>query len=437
MRKNMSVGRRGAALLAGVLTLAVLLALATPAMGQTAPSDEEQTLDIGGEVYKSKCTPCHGRIAESRSSEIIFSHGYHALIACSSCHSQFPHRPEGTQTPKMKECWYCHGLQHGPQGELATGKCDQCHRTPQERLRPSWHTPDWAEAPHVEPSLKNMRTSCMQCHDQAWCDDCHAAERVQWSATEPYTYDAEDGCYACHGNENLVKASAEGSHSFQVTGLDDSAHRDLTCQECHPDFKYETGLDATNLWAVNAGLACMECHDKAETREVVGDVAEPSIAQMFRDSIHGQELAEGNYESATCSSCHGGHLILRLNTDAAKRAFHQTGYRICARCHLQQWESFDDYYHGAAYKTGAADAPACWNCHGDHDAFPSGDPRSAMAGENKPATCGGSNSEGLRCHEGSTEEFVEAAGDLIHQQAATREDNPLRRFLSNIFGWLS
>jgi hypothetical protein len=410
------------------LAVVIVLAAAAPALALT--------IETEGTVFAEKCLPCHARIAESKSSEIIFTHGLHILIACSSCHSEFPHRPEGTDTPKMPECWNCHGLSHGPQGELATGKCPDCHRTPEDRLRPTWHTYDWAEAPHVEPGEEQLQTLCMMCHDGESCDECHEEENVVWMPDEAYVFDARDGCMACHGNENLIKISEGEAKSFEVTGVEDSAHTDLTCQDCHPDFKYEEGLDATNLWTVNAGLACMDCHAEEDTREAVGDTGDVSIVDDYRGSIHGEELAQANYDSATCSSCHGGHYIERLDTEANKAAFHQDAYRVCARCHLEQWESYDDYYHGAAYKVGAPDAPACWDCHGDHHILPSADAESLMSDENKPGTCGGAGAGELNCHADSTEEFVEAAGDLIHQRGETREENPLARFFGNLFGWL-
>ena len=48
----------------------------------------------------------------------------------------------------------------------------------------------------------------------------------------------------------------------------DSAHSDVTCQQCHKDYKYEDGENATPLWNVNAGLACMDCHDHDEQTAV-------------------------------------------------------------------------------------------------------------------------------------------------------------------------
>ena len=92
---------------------------------------------------------------------------------------------------------------------------------------------------------------------------------------------------------------------------------------------------------------------------------------------------------------------------------------MCARCHPDEYESYDDYYHGAAYKRGATDAPACWDCHGAHDVLPTSDPNSLMSEQNRADTCG---QEG--CHQGSDLEnnpaFAEAASELIHQKVGCR-----------------
>ncbi len=408
-------------------TLAVLIALtvgvvAAQAAESDVPIDDEKLIiDLGGQVYAENCDPCHGNIAntDNYSSEIIFQHGYHQLIACSSCHSRFPHRPEGTERPTMDGCFDCHGLQHGPMGQLATGECEDCHNTPVSKLRPSWHTYDWAEEPHVKPGEKNMQTECMMCHDEAWCVDCHDDEYVVWDPGVPYKYDSGEGCYACHGDENLTKTSEGRPKSYQVVGVEDSAHRDLSCQQCHIDYKYEEGPNPTPIWNVNAGLACQECHDHEEQKA------------EYLDSIHGMELASGNMESATCASCHGGHYIQRLDTEAARRALHGSAYRICARCHPDQYESYDDYYHGAAYKRGAVDAPACWDCHGAHNVLPTSDPDSLMSDENRADTCG-------QCHKRSSSEadaFAAVAGDLIHQKSETAEQNWLKQQIEKIRSW--
>ncbi len=395
-----------------VLALVIVLACAVPAMAIT--------IDTEAEVFEESCTPCHASIADSKSSEIIFKHAFHLLISCSSCHTKFPHRPEGTAKPDMKKCFECHGLQHGPQGLLAEGECEACHRTPKERLRPSFHVWDWKEKPHVEPSKAEMQTKCMMCHTGKFCDDCHAKEYVDWKPDKPYKFDTQSGCLACHANPALQKTSSTGLKSFQVTGVDRSAHADLTCQQCHADFKYEQGANRTNLWTVNAAYACAECHEHKEA------------AAEYYGSVHGKELRKGNMKSATCSSCHQGHNIQRLDTDAAKLEIHNAAERVCARCHMEQWESYDDYYHGAAYKKGVIDAPSCWDCHGYHNVLPSSDPSSTVAPANVAATCG---LEG--CHAGSTESFAEVAQSLIHQKVDAASNNPLARIVAKIKSWLS
>ncbi|MFA5843836.1 MAG: hypothetical protein WC971_03290 [Coriobacteriia bacterium] len=401
-------GFRVALVLAGMSLAALLVGPATASA---------ETIEISGVVFAEKCLPCHASIADSKSSEIIFKHAYHLLIACSSCHTAFPHRPEGTAVPRMPECWNCHNLRHGPQGLIAAGECKDCHRTPRERLRPSFHTWDWVKTPHVVPGERELRTKCMMCHDKAWCDDCHDRDGIIWRTTKEFTFDARNGCEVCHGNENLTRVSPTGLKSYQVTGVDASAHRSLTCGACHVDFKYNDNLDSTKVWSVNAALACQGCHDHEKVRRV------------YVESIHGQQLIEGNLKTATCSSCHGGHYIQRLDTAVGKAALHGSALRVCARCHKDKYDSYDDYYHGAAYKRGAPDAPACWDCHGAHDILPSSDASSKVSPEQVAATC-------RKCHRGSEESFGAKAGSLIHQKVQASEENPLARIVAAVKGWL-
>ncbi len=394
-------------------------ALAVPSAWALSSTDATSII-IGGVVSKDKCLFCHANIAdtENYAGEIIFTHGYHIRMECSSCHTEFPHGQEGTERPTMRGCFACHGLLHGPSGELASGKCEDCHRTRRERLRPAFHKWDWAEKPHVKPGETQLQTRCMMCHDGKWCDDCHEEDFIDWKPKEAYIFDPGDGCLACHGNENLLKLSAGTMKSFQVSGVDRSAHAKVTCVQCHVDFKYEEGPDRTKLWTVNASLACQDCHEHKE------------VAAEYASSVHGQKLMQGDLESASCGSCHGGHYILRLDNAAAQAALHGAAYRVCARCHKEHYDSYDDYYHGAAYKRGALDAPACWDCHGAHDVLPSSDPSSTVSQQRMADTCG-------ECHKGSAESFTLKAGDLIHKKAEARSSNPLLRLLAKVRSWVS
>ena len=377
-------------------------------------------------VYKDACTKtCHGNIAKTKNyaSSIIFQHGYHQLIACSSCHPRFPHRADTTiERPTMAGCFDCHGVRHGPMGLIASGTCEDCHVTERARLRPAFHTFGWEGREHVEPSNKEFNTKCAMCHTPASCTECHDSLGVEW-APESWDYNAQDGCLACHGNIALSKQSADGLKSFTITGLNASAHSDLDCQQCHIDYRYDDKPSPSTLWTVNAGHACAECHKTAEDGKYAKAVTE------YGESAHAEGIEKGNYDSATCSSCHGGHFIFRMETDAAKARMHLSAYRTCARCHDEEYGTYDDYYHGKAYKAGSLDAPACWDCHGAHKVLPKDDKGSMVAEANVAETCG---QEG--CHSGADEQFGTEAAMLIHEKVKAQKENPLYKLVAKLTG---
>ncbi|HET6497474.1 MAG TPA: hypothetical protein VFH17_00260, partial [Coriobacteriia bacterium] len=372
-------------------------------------------IDPGAPVYAGTCKACHAEIGEGDDPLVEFGHAPHMVYACSSCHATFPHTPAGTIVPDMQSCWNCHGLRHGPMGLIAGDDCAQCHGENVGRMRPESHTNDWAGTPHVQPALAGLRTSCMMCHTREQCDTCHDREEVVWRPTTPFTYDTGDGCLACHGDEHLTKASPDGVKSYYVTDIDESAHRDLTCTQCHVDFNHTDEPPKTPLWRVNAGLACQGCHDHQE------------VAAVWAESLHGRLIAQGEYSSATCASCHGGHDIARLDTAAARRDLLFSAERMCAGCHREAYESYSDYYHGAPYKAGAQDAPACWHCHGSHEVRAVADPDSLMYPANAVETCGQAG-----CHYGSDESFIEQGAGLIHGISEARAENPVLRWWKSL-----
>ncbi|MBS3957086.1 MAG: hypothetical protein KGZ40_06125 [Clostridiales bacterium] len=409
----------------GILAFAVALVCVAALTRVPHAYAEQVTIDTGAPVVASACKVCHGQIAEVESDLVDFTHATHMWFACSNCHLSYPHTPAGTDVPAMVECWNCHGLQHGPMGLIAGDTCEKCHGARVERLRPESHVAEWAETPHVDPAENALRTECAMCHDRADCDTCHAERDVEWRS-DGLTYDVGDGCLACHGNPDLAKASRGGSESYFVDEdvLDWSAHRDITCVECHVDFNYTGERGATPLWQVNAGLACLACHEGAYGERP----AQAELVSAYEASIHGTLIAEGDYTSATCGSCHGGHSIARLDTDAARRELHFASERMCAQCHSAEWATYDDYYHGAPYKRRAGrDTPSCWDCHGSHEALPVSDPNSMMYPVNAVATCG-------ECHRGSGEAFIEHSAGLIHGQSVARDENPLLRWWRSVRG---
>lgn len=407
----------------GILAFATALACVAALMQASYAHAQSVTIDTGTPVVASACKVCHGRIAEVESDKIDFTHATHMWYACSNCHLRYPHKPEGTEKPEMAECWNCHGLRHGPMGLIAGDNCNKCHGTRVGKMRPASHVIDWAETPHVEPAEQRLRTECAMCHTHADCDSCHDEAGVGWRSTS-FNYDVGNGCQACHGNVNLTKASRGQEESFYVSGIERSAHRDITCVECHPDFNYTDRRGNTPLWQINAGIACLNCHKDAYGERV----ANADIIEAYQDSIHGKLIADADYTSATCASCHGGHDIARLKeSQRARNDLKLSSQQMCAGCHREAWDSYDDYYHGAAYKRGALDAPACWDCHGSHGALQVADPKSMMYPVGAVAVCG-------ECHPGSGESFIERSADLIHGRSSARMENPVLKWWRSFRG---
>lgn len=388
-------------------------------------------------VYEAECTGlCHGNIANTTnySSSIIFTHGNHIMMQCSDCHTKFPHRQSGTVRPTMKTCFACHGVRHGPRGILATDVCEKCHKTPRWQMSCPYSTTttDWAGVGHVKLGETTVNSDCMMCHKPADCTSCHDRTNVVWSPKNGWDFDPgestpKSGCLACHDNSTLLKTVGGSTESYQVTGVQDSVHRDLTCQQCHPDYRYNDKPAYTKLWNVNAGIQCGVCHQTLTTEK------DRVVVDQYNNSVHAQQILQGNYDAATCGSCHGGHFIYSLDTSAAQSAMHASAYRVCARCkqHGNDYSTYNDYYHGRAYKKGAPDAPACWDCHQAHDILPKADPKSSVYPANLGTTCGQPG-----CHKGSTQQFGAAAGQLIHQKVTVQQQNPVLQFISNLKGMI-
>jgi len=386
------------------------------------------------QVEEDVCAKCHASFdpRATFTAEIKFSHGYHLTLQCADCHTKFPHQKNGIQRPTMKVCMNCHGLRHGPQGVIAKGGCDTCHVTPRwQQSCPNANTSAWVGSGHVAKARTETTRDCMMCHQRQDCETCHDRHNIAWAPKEGWSYDpgestgAKAGCYACHGNSTLLAPKGGINQSFQITTVSDSVHFKLTCQQCHPDFRYDDTPAATKVWDVNAGLQCGTCHQGLKEKRLAAPVA------LYEQSTHAQRVRNGDLAAATCSSCHGGHNIYSLKTPVAKAKLHDSAFRVCARCHAKQYESFDDYYHGQPYKRGAPDAPSCWQCHGSHLVLGHQDDRSTVNSQNVGKTCG---QEG--CHKGSTEKFADQAADLIHRKGKAQEENQLNQVVAKVKGAL-
>jgi hypothetical protein len=229
----------------------------------------------------------------------------------------------------------------------------------------------------------------------------------------------QSGCYVCHGDPKLVKLYGGKLKSFFIDKrkMDAGPHKDIACTACHRDFGNTNHVVKSADWRIAASLSCIRCHthQKQYTEYAKGKHGQLALAG---------KLGRDNRRAATCGDCHGGHDITALkNNPLGRKRLRAKAFKVCGSCHQDYWQSYADYYHGRAYKTGASDAPPCWDCHGYHDVKPSSDSNSLVAVKNLPTTCS-------KCHEGADEIFVQYA-NLIHGKERELETNVALQLISN------
>ena len=183
----------------------------------------------------------------------------------------------------------------------------------------------------------------------------------------------ENGCLSCHSDPLLTKPIIEGGEVplyVDGDGLNSSAHRFIDCSTCHTD---EPHLADTALNKQSLAEKCGTCHQYEY--------------KLHLGSVHGEQLALGNSDVATCVDCHSSernpHSVIRVleyNAPAYKKNIAGT----CAICHGDEelmasyditekiYESYMRTFHGKAMQLGTNEISqlnkaTCTNCHGAHD----------------------------------------------------------------------
>lgn len=323
------VDRRLVLWLAAILALVITFVFATARFGVAA---EEPVIDTAAPIEPTQCAPCHLQLGDVDVPGLVFQHGSHLLVSCDACHSRMPHRDGITERVPMETCFACHGIQHGPAGELATGECQDCH-TPSFDLRPSSHGEDWKAAPHVEATDASGINGCMMCHDAPTdCDECHAREApdvpampdVYHSVVMPRPkgpsikiYPKEEvsmsQCVYCHPD---LDAITPGRLIFAHA---DHLRRNYSCEACHAEFPHdETGAETPDM------LSCYRCHglqhaslggvatEDCEKCHPPGfDLKPEDHTQKFARKTHAKDAQK---QPENCSMCHATQYCVDCHT---------------------------------------------------------------------------------------------------------------------------
>lgn len=357
-------------LLAMGVGFALLLWAPVSGSGQSS-----SVVDLTAAVNAANCNPCHARIAETDVPGLVFSHGNHLLVECTSCHLRPPHEAGVTYRPQMDTCFYCHGLDHGAQGILAAGECSDCH-TPAHRLRPTSHVKDWAAKPHAQFTAKSGVNGCMMCHESVSdCDVCHKQKLLDvgtmpavYQRTMPVEPDRDpvlvdtqssprmSQCVFCHPE---IDRTANGRIIFTH---EPHLKRDYKCNACHDTFAHVP--DRTLIPSMDS---CYRCHSL--THAQWGELATENCLACHPKSFplmppsHTQEFVIGGHkdvakaDSKSCTMCHKSQFCVPCHNGRKKLANGQQSPVVLPADHREpEWQP----NHGQKF---LAQSGSCSVCH--------------------------------------------------------------------------
>ncbi len=391
--------------------------------GKTAISLFVKEHVLNGSTHaKLACVSCHaGFNAEDVPHKAVIT-----PVDCARCHTKaafkHPFHPEVTKTltsqrvPKVL-CQECHGT-HDVQSpkapgakfsaERLTSDCGACHKQAAE------HFPASAHGKALAGKIKGA-PNCLTCHRSSVAFVSGHGDSLNVKKNQNKL------CLGCHLDNEDVKARTSPTAGF-IMSYDESVHGQAlergeagsaNCVSCHGSHDMQRGSAATSFVnRLNIPKTCGACH--------------ATITAVYSTSVHGIEVAKGNGDSPTCTSCHGEHVILGKNDPKSRVAPTNVSAQVCQPCHesvrlsakyglrSDRFKTFTDSYHGLAGRGGSLSVANCASCHGVHDIKSSRDSTSTVHKSNLKITCG-------KCHPGASERFAEGSVHIT----LTEEEEPV------------
>lgn len=287
-----------------------------------------------------------------------------------------------------------------------------------------------------------------------------SARAAEKTAAKP---NSDESCLDCHNDTTLTMD--KGGHELKLfvdpATLPKSAHRSLSCVDCHEGFDGESSPHKKPITTVDCASChdqvaqthrfhprlaqsplptgkdtdCISCHGKHDTTPVedhafvfdrsrqtqsCGSCHERARDQ-FLASAHGSVFKSTDKTTPSCLTCHQ-KLEPGSSHEKKSLASKMAETSVCESCHVKDQAvtgqalrgphfvgSFDQSVHGLALGRGEAKAANCVDCHGAHEMNRAFVARSRMNKLQQPETCG-------RCHQKIAGEFKES----VHAVALTK-----------------
>ncbi|HML18142.1 MAG TPA: cytochrome c3 family protein [Bryobacteraceae bacterium] len=197
---------------------------------------------------------------------------------------------------------------------------------------------------------------------------------------------AKDTCIECH-------SAMEGDIQRPALLIKDDIHtaNGLSCADCHGGDR--TSDDPSVAMSKAKGFLgkpartaipefCAKCHSNPDYMRHYRPQQRVDQLALYKTSVHGQLLAKGDENVATCVDCHSVHNIHAVK-DAMAPVYPLHIPDTCGRCHsdakkmakygipTDEADQYRTSVHWAALsKGGDLSAPTCVSCHGNHGAKP-------------------------------------------------------------------
>ncbi|MCM2359901.1 MAG: cytochrome C [Geobacteraceae bacterium] len=189
---------------------------------------------------------------------------------------------------------------HKDYASLKIPECNACHKAEGIALN---HDADWVRGHRVLAARGGAK--CTECHDQAWCLDCHQGGGIDVGlSTQNYK---RDYIPKSHRSDWL--------ELHPLKALDNPQ----TCTRCHTEQKF-----------------CIQCHSRFKAT----DLQFQSHRRQFRDiklSSVGPQHAifeqNGVINTAVCQTCHPGGLVPTHTWSGEHAIEARRNLQACQTCH--------------------------------------------------------------------------------------------------------
>lgn len=366
-----------------------------------------------GEELAPQCWDCHSmhEILPPSNPESQVAK-FNIPLMCATCHkegtpvTQKYDLPVDSVFKNYSQSIHGHGLYQ--QGLTVTAVCTDCHTA--HNVRP-------LDDPQSSINRDNVANTCRACHGrietvhrkvirgELWekepdkvpaCVDCHRPHEIRASFYDEGI--ANEECLRCHSQRDLTMDRDGETISLFVdtTDVRHSAHRTVTCAQCHTGAT--PSLHTRPCATVANTVDCSICHDQTVIE--------------YSQGVHGKLADRGDPDAPRCVDCHGTHAI-KMHNNPESPTFPTNVPDLCAKCHGEDGKAtaryadgnrnvVDEYKHGThgigLLSSGLVVTAMCTDCHTAHKELPPDDPESSVHTTNIPKTC-------AKCHNGIYEQF--------------------------------